>query len=571
MKQIILLTTLLGVLIFMNSCVKSIDPVDEGGVVTEITKNTTWAKENVYIVEGTLSIDGVTLTIEPGTIVKFKEGAEINVGNSEEGSALIANGTPDKPIIFTSYATTPTKGDWDGLFFYSGTASTTSMKHCIVEYAGGYSSYGSINMNGCEITIENSIIRDSETWGITLNSSASFKSFIGNNINNAENHVISLYPNAVHTIGINNSLNPIASNLGIFVKSGTYDQTDETWLMQTAPYVIDGTLSIKRNAGSILRIQEGSTLAFTNGAEINVAYNEYGTLIAKGTLEKPITFTSASNSPDQGDWDGVYIYDGANNCEFEFCNFEYGGGYSPYGMININNTDVSFKNCSFENSKTWGISLNSDAYFNTFENNTFSDNYDYQISIYGNYAHTIGTGNAFGDPLGIYVKGDDLEQSGTVTWLKHDAPYYMQGTLHIGSTAGTTLNIEAGAILKFTNGAEFNIGYSDAGKLVANGTITNPITFTTANISSAQGDWDGLYFYSNTMGGSVLNYCNVSYGGGYSPYGMIHISECGNEVSISNSSITDSKTWGIAKGSSTAIPSLTNILYNNNLNGNINW
>ena len=576
MKRIILLTTLLlSVLIFMNSCEKKIidpfAPIDGVVTVTEdITENMTWEAGNIYVIDGTLNINGVTLTIEPGTVVKFKAGAEIKIGQSTQGSVLIANGTDEKPILFTSFATSPDKGDWNGLYFYDGTASSTSMKYCIVEYAGNYSSYGSINMASCEITIENSIIRASKTWGITLNSSASFKSFINNNINNTDNHVISIYPNAVHTIGINNDLVPISNNLGININGGTFNQTNETWLAQTASYIVSGTIQIGKDAGSILHIQEGSNLSFTTGAELKVGQGTYGSLIAKGTNEKPINFTSSSISPDNGDWLGIYIYDSANNCEFEFCNFEYGGGYSPYGMINISSTKVSFNNCSFKNSATWGISLSGGS-FSEFSNNTFMDNSDYQISIDANYVHTIGTGNTFGSQLGVFVNGGSISKQGIATWPKLDVPYYIQGTVHVGSTSGTTLNIQAGTTLKFINNAELKIGQGSAGKITANGTVAQPIIFTSANLSPAQGDWLGIYLYDDTMNNTKFDHCVFSYGGGYSPYGMINITGCGNEVSISNSSIKDSKTWGISKDSSTAIPSLTNIYYNNNLNGNKNW
>ena len=51
------------------------------------------------MITGTLGIvDGVTLTIEPGTKIQFESGA--GIGLSNEGN-IIANGTPQKPIIFT--------------------------------------------------------------------------------------------------------------------------------------------------------------------------------------------------------------------------------------------------------------------------------------------------------------------------------------------------------------------------------------------------------------------------------------------------------------------------------------
>ena len=59
-------------------------------------------------------VDGATLTVEPGTRIegeKSTRGALIIT----RGTKLIANGTKDKPIVFTSDAATPASGDWGGI------------------------------------------------------------------------------------------------------------------------------------------------------------------------------------------------------------------------------------------------------------------------------------------------------------------------------------------------------------------------------------------------------------------------------------------------------------------------
>ena len=59
-------------------------------------------------------VDGATLTIEPGTRI---EGEKSSRGSLivTRGTKLIANGTKDKPIVFTSDAATPASGDWGGI------------------------------------------------------------------------------------------------------------------------------------------------------------------------------------------------------------------------------------------------------------------------------------------------------------------------------------------------------------------------------------------------------------------------------------------------------------------------
>ena len=82
-----------------------------------ITTNTTWTNDKVYRMDGFIYIDSnATLTIQPGTIVR---GIKLTKGSLivTRGGKLIADGTVDKPIIFTSDepAGTRTYGDWGGI------------------------------------------------------------------------------------------------------------------------------------------------------------------------------------------------------------------------------------------------------------------------------------------------------------------------------------------------------------------------------------------------------------------------------------------------------------------------
>ena len=85
-----------------------IDPISQNKIVTEnITKNTTWYSDTVYQLAGRITVtEGSTLTIEPGTIVKGEAGTGANATALliARGGKIIAEGTPQLPIIFTSVA-----------------------------------------------------------------------------------------------------------------------------------------------------------------------------------------------------------------------------------------------------------------------------------------------------------------------------------------------------------------------------------------------------------------------------------------------------------------------------------
>lgn len=77
-------------------------------VITDnVTENTTWSSDNVYQLGGRISVEaGATLTIEPGTIIKGEAGTGANATALviARDAKLMAEGTADAPIIFTSVA-----------------------------------------------------------------------------------------------------------------------------------------------------------------------------------------------------------------------------------------------------------------------------------------------------------------------------------------------------------------------------------------------------------------------------------------------------------------------------------
>ena len=84
------------------------DPDPTGETITKtgaITEDETWEAENIYVLDGKVIVsEGVTLTIEAGTIIKGEEGQETLASALvvDQGGTLMAEGTPSSPIIFTS-------------------------------------------------------------------------------------------------------------------------------------------------------------------------------------------------------------------------------------------------------------------------------------------------------------------------------------------------------------------------------------------------------------------------------------------------------------------------------------
>ena len=96
------------------------------------------------------------LTILPGTRVLFTP-IDIDgdgIGDSEllvEGG-IVARGTPEQPILFTSAAENPQKSDWK--FLYLNFAREGVIEHIISEYA-----FSGIQVHFCQASVKNSVFR----------------------------------------------------------------------------------------------------------------------------------------------------------------------------------------------------------------------------------------------------------------------------------------------------------------------------------------------------------------------------------------------------------------------------
>lgn len=101
-------------------------------------------------------VNGAKLTIEPGTTIQGEKGTNTR-GTLviTRGCQLIADGTKDKPITFTSDQATPTRGDWGGVVILGNAKTNSSFNNVAgvgsveggVNNAEGLGLYGGTNDN----------------------------------------------------------------------------------------------------------------------------------------------------------------------------------------------------------------------------------------------------------------------------------------------------------------------------------------------------------------------------------------------------------------------------------------
>ncbi len=99
----------------------------------------------------------------------------------------------------------------------------------------------------------------------------------------------------------------------------------------------------------------------------------------------------------------------------------------------------------------------------------------------------------------------DIIISSDTTWTLANSPYNYSKNVIVQK--GVTLSIEAGVVVKFGNGNYLQI----EGKLIAEGTESKIINFTSNKGSPSPGSWDAIKFMGNADNGSSIKYCRIEY------------------------------------------------------------
>lgn len=129
-------------------------PIENVILEGRISANRTLTAGNTYKLRGLVYVtNGAILTIEPGTKIVGETGK--NGGLIITRSCkIIADATPDKPIVFTSEAASPVRGDWAGLVLLGNAPTNSSFNGVqgLGEIEGGINNSDGLGLYGTPST-----------------------------------------------------------------------------------------------------------------------------------------------------------------------------------------------------------------------------------------------------------------------------------------------------------------------------------------------------------------------------------------------------------------------------------
>ncbi|MFH0866137.1 MAG: T9SS type A sorting domain-containing protein [Bacteroidota bacterium] len=161
--------------------------------------------------------------------------------------------------------------------------------------------------------------------------------------------------------------------------------------------------------------------------------------------------------------------------------------------------------------------------------------------------------------------------STNTVWTVANSPYVVIGNVLVNN--GVTLTIEPGVMVKFNSGLSLQID----GTLIAQGTISDSITFTSNTLDTA-GAWGYIYFSDTSIdavfqtdingtyiSGSILEYCNIQYAGGVSVSENGALRFDGAHPFVNHCTVRDNSATGIHAYNNTSMLKISNSLIINNI------
>jgi hypothetical protein len=301
----------------------------------------------------------------------------------------------------------------------------------------------------------------------------------------------------------------------------------ETWTAATSPHILPFDTSI----GAAVTVEKCAVVQIGAGKQISVRAG--GSITTQGAAGQIVKI----EKKDAAEWVNIRTLNGGT---LSFTHTTISGGGDPLngiavlsGTLDIAGTTpatmpiLHADHLTITSSKSSGITLHDGGGFDaTSTDVTISGATQFPIATFARAMGTIPTGTYTGNAIDeILVRATGGPEAIVESLTIHDrgVPYRIgyqpSSTLDVGPVTGlATVTIEPGVTMKFADSATFRIdaasGTSPArGALIANGTATKKITFTSASPTPLAGDWYGIWFGGTPDPTTRLDHVKVLFAG----------------------------------------------------------
>ncbi len=338
--------------------------------------------------------------------------------------------------------------------------------------------------------------------------------------------------------------------------------TSNMTLGPTCVWLAAETVVVGGPSSPVLEVLPGTTVNFSPpelggpGVSLQVGVYQPGSLVANGTPDAGILFGSAGLTPAAGDWGGIVIGPQASGTSLQYATVEYAGGLYGNNLPETDSAGVTVEggdvfsgtasqtpapvlnNVTITNSAGHGLvfagvqtGFGADA--GTIGVTSWETTSHFPLVIEANEGGSLPTSLSVMPSPGptavvafkTYV-ANACEVQASTTWPAIPLPYLVLSSVQVLSSGATapadTLTIAAPNTVEFASGTELDVDPPPTGSevsngnsfLVANGTPTAPLAFTTNAVSPALGAWGGINVWctsTNQSTNSSLTYAAIQW------------------------------------------------------------
>jgi hypothetical protein len=236
---------------------------------------------------------------------------------------------------------------------------------------------------------------------------------------------------------------------------------------------------------AVVTFAPGLDLRFDNDGYVNVGYYDPGVLVAVGSADRPIRFTSYE-ARGPGAWRGVNLYKHAS-ATFAHVVFEHGARYVDRGVLYANSeAELSLREVTFRDNRSGVVLYRDDIRLREFEGVRYVRT-PRPLKIDPEVFGALGGDNDFGGERVLLDEGI-IERD--TTWRDPGVDVEARGPIAVD---GATLRIDGGFNLVVRDGFGLEVGkQASAGLEVLGGGA--PVSIT--GLNDKRGTWDSIHLYA---------------------------------------------------------------------------